>query len=153
MVGKGRVKKDFQGAQRDGEGQSSLPPNRIEFKPNPHLGPRVVFLGLYVPRTSSPKASGRGVMGLPQVDTSVLLAAGLPTVSAVACQGSINFLPEESVHTTERIHFSQGQLSTPASALERCRAPRDLLGPRRACSQLGRGDTHATELTYIQKNS
>lgn len=60
-------------------------------------------------------------MGLPQVDTSVLLAAGLPTASAVACQGSINFLLEESVHTTEWIHFSQGQLSAQASALGGCR--------------------------------
>lgn len=60
-------------------------------------------------------------MGLPQVDTSVLLAAGLPTASAVACQGSINFLLEESVRTTEWIRFSQGQLSAQASALGGCR--------------------------------
>lgn len=59
-------------------------------------------------------------MGLPQVDTSVLLAAGLPTASAVACQGSINFLLEESVRTTEWIPFSQGQLSAQASALGGC---------------------------------
>lgn len=59
-------------------------------------------------------------MGLPQVDTSVLLAAGLPTASAVACQGSINFLLEESVRTTEWILFSQGQLSAQASALGGC---------------------------------
>lgn len=83
-----------------------MPPSRMEFKPNPLLGPKAVFLGLYVPPNSSPKASqtegsGRVVMGLPQVDTSVSLAAGLPTASAVACQGSINFLPEESVCTTE----------------------------------------------------
>ena len=60
-------------------------------------------------------------MGRPRVDTSVLLAAGLPTVSAVACQGSINFLLEESVRTTEWIRFSDGQLNARASALGGCR--------------------------------
>lgn len=70
------------------------------------------------------EGSGRGVLGLPQVGTAVLLAAGLPKASAVACQGSINFLPEERVSATERVHFSPGQLSTLASALGRCRGHR-----------------------------
>ena len=81
-----------------------------------------MFLGLRVPpaplqRLPKAEGSGRGVVRPPWVDTSVLLAAGLPTASAVACQGSINFLLEERVRTTEWIRFSQRQPSACASAL------------------------------------
>lgn len=62
-----------------------------------------------------------GCCGADRVDTSVLLAAGLLTASVVACQGSINFLLEESVCTTEWTRFSQGQLLAPASAPGGCR--------------------------------
>ena len=103
-----------------------MPPNRVEFKPNPPTGGLgAVFLGLRVPppplqRLPKAEGSGRGTVGPPWVDPSVLLAPGLPTASAVACQGSINFLPEESVRTTEWIRFSQRQLSAQASALGGC---------------------------------
>ena len=85
-----------------------------------------MFLGLCVPppplqRLPKAEGSGRDAVGPPRVDPSVLLAAGLPTASAVACQGSINFLLEESVRTPEWICFSQRQLSAQASALGGCR--------------------------------
>lgn len=92
-------------------------------------------------------------MGPPWVDPSVLLAAGLPTASAAACQGSINFLLEESVRTTEWIRFSQRQLSAQASALgggSGERGQEGLTGPLGACSQLRRGDAQAKEVTELE---
>lgn len=65
-------------------------------------------------------------MGAPQVDTSVLLAAGLSPASALACQGSMNFLLKKVYHATEWIHFHHLALR-PLSALGGCR---------------GQGETH-----------
>jgi hypothetical protein len=56
--------------------------------------------------------SGRGAVGPPWVDASVLLAAGLPTVSAVAPQGVHKFPVGESAYNTEQICFGVGQFST-----------------------------------------
>lgn len=86
-------------------------------------------------------------MGPLWVDTSVLLAAGLPTASAVACQGSINFLLEESVHTTEWIRFSQRQLRAQASALGGCRGQGGTLWASGGLHLLGGGDAQVKELT------
>lgn len=111
-----------------------------------------MFLGLRVPppplqRLPKAEGSGRDAVGPPWVDPSVLLAAGLPTASAVACQGSINFLLEESVRTPEWIRFSQRQLSAQAFALGGCRGQEGPTGPLGACSQLGRADAQAKEVT------
>lgn len=78
-----------------GGDQSSSLPNRIELRPSPPLGASGCVSGTVCTPTSLqklPEAEGSG-----RADTAVLLAAGLPTASAVACQGSINFPLEESV--------------------------------------------------------
>lgn len=101
--------KCFLGSPCGMESQSSLPPKRIEF--NLPSCPLAWGLGLYFwdclyphhfPRRGLPKAEGaRRDVGLPRPDASVLLAVRLPTASAMACQGSINFLFEESICTTQ----------------------------------------------------
>lgn len=119
--------KGFSGAQWDGGSQFFCLQTGRSLNPTPNLGSRPVFLGLHVPPSHlvskgfSNRGFWEGCCGADQVDTSVLLAAGLPTASAVACQGSINFLLEESVRTTEWICFSQRQLSALVSALGGCR--------------------------------
>lgn len=63
MVRKSHMK-DFLGSPVGwGGSQSSLPPNRMAFKPIPHLGPSAVFLGLHVPPTLLSKGFPNRVLG------------------------------------------------------------------------------------------